>query len=95
MSELIAYKFDDKVIDLETIKELDIDIDSCEAIYFDDTKLSLQIIRHSCAHLMAQAIRNLYTNAKFFVGPVVDEGFYYDFKVDEKITIDDLEKIEN
>lgn len=95
MSELIAYKYDDKVIDLQTIKELDVDVNSCEAIYFDNTKTALQIIRHSCAHLMAQAIRNLYTNAKFFVGPVVDEGFYYDFKVDERITIDDLEKIES
>lgn len=95
MSELIAYRIDNKIFDLQTIKELDINTDKCDAIYFDDTKLALQIIRHSCAHLMAQAIRNLYTNAKFFVGPVVDEGFYYDFKVDEKITIDDLVKIEN
>lgn len=95
MSELIAYRIDDKIFDLQTIKELNINTDKYDAIYFDNTKLALQIIRHSCAHLMAQAIRNLYTNAKFFVGPVVNEGFYYDFKVDEKITIDDLVKIEN
>ncbi len=43
---------------------------------------------------MAQAINELYTNAKFFVGPVVEEGFYYDFKVDEKIGEEDLKKIE-
>lgn len=94
MSELIAYKCEDKIIDLQTMRDLDVNIDNCEAIYFDDSKLALHVIRHSCAHLMAQAIRNLFTNAKFFVGPVVDEGFYYDFKVDEKITIEDLEKIE-
>ena len=63
-------------------------------IEYSNSNEALEIIRHSTAHLMAQAIKELYSNAKFFVGPVVDEGFYYDFKVDEKITQDDLKKIE-
>ncbi len=63
-------------------------------IEYNNSNEALEIIRHSTAHLMAQAIKELYSNAKFFVGPVVDEGFYYDFKVDEKITQDDLKKIE-
>jgi len=63
-------------------------------IEYDNSDEALEIIRHSTAHLMAQAIKELYSNAKFFVGPVVDEGFYYDFKVDEKIGEDDLKKIE-
>ncbi|HHB94666.1 MAG TPA: threonine--tRNA ligase [Campylobacterales bacterium] len=69
---------------------------SCEgrAIEYDNSDEALEIIRHSTAHLMAQAINELYTNAKFFVGPVVDEGFYYDFEVDEKIGEEDLKKIE-
>lgn len=67
---------------------------SGEPIEFDNSAASLEIIRHSTAHLMAQAITQMYTNAKFFVGPVVDEGFYYDFKVDEKIGEEDLKKIE-
>ena len=69
---------------------------SCDgkAIEYDNSDEALEIIRHSTAHLMAQAINELYTNAKFFVGPVVDEGFYYDFKVDEKIGEEDLKKIE-
>ncbi len=77
-----------------------IDIQSCSnseglrEIEYSNSKEALEIIRHSTAHLMAQAIKELYSNAKFFVGPVVDEGFYYDFKVDEKITQDDLKKIE-
>ena len=77
-----------------------IDIQSCsnseglKEIEYSNSKEALEIIRHSTAHLMAQAIKELYSNAKFFVGPVVDEGFYYDFKVDEKITQDDLKKIE-
>ncbi len=65
-----------------------------QAIEYDNSPEALEIIRHSTAHLMAQAITELYTNAKFFVGPTVDEGFYYDFKVDEKIGEEDLKKIE-
>ncbi len=94
MSEIIAYKKDDKIFDLQTINELSIDTADYEAIHFDNSKDSLEILRHSTAHLMAQAIRELFSNAKFFVGPVVNEGFYYDFKVDEKITPEDLPRIE-
>ena len=64
------------------------------AVEYDNSPESLEIVRHSTAHLMAQAIAELYTNAKFFVGPVVDEGFYYDFKIDEKIGEEDLKSIE-
>jgi len=64
------------------------------ALEYDNSEASLEIIRHSTAHLMAQAITELYSNAKFFVGPNVDEGFYYDFRVDEKIGEEDLKKIE-
>ena len=63
-------------------------------IEYDNSEKALEIIRHSTAHLMAQAITELYPNAQFFVGPVVDEGFYYDFRVDEKIGEEDLKKIE-
>ncbi|MDQ1326154.1 MAG: threonyl-tRNA synthetase [Campylobacterota bacterium] len=63
-------------------------------IEFDNSQKALEIIRHSTAHLMAQAITELYPNSQFFVGPVVDEGFYYDFRVDEKIGEEDLKTIE-
>lgn len=92
--EPIAIKVDDQIIDLQTAKERNIDIESAKKIYPENSKDALEVIRHSTAHLMAQAIKELYPNAKFFVGPVVDEGFYYDFKVDEKISEDDLKKIE-
>ena len=96
MNKLIAYKKNNEIIDLQTIEEKTIKIDnSYSELYFDNSPASLAIIRHSCAHLMAEAIKSIYTNAKFFVGPVVDEGFYYDFKIDEKISQDDLIKIEN
>ena len=94
MSEIIAYKKDDKIFDLQTATEQSIDTSDFKAIYLDDSTDALHILRHSTAHLMAQAIKSLYTNAKFFVGPVVNEGFYYDFKVDEKITHEDLTRIE-
>ena len=55
----------------------------------------LNILNHSCAHLMAQAIKHLYPNAKFWVGPVIEEGFYYDVDLgDIVIKEEDLPKIE-
>ena len=55
----------------------------------------LSILNHSCAHLLAQAVHHLYPNAKFWVGPVIEDGFYYDIDLgNEVIKNDDLEKIE-
>ncbi len=54
----------------------------------------LSVLNHSCAHLLAHAVKRLYPNAKFWVGPVIDEGFYYDMDLgDVKLSEDDLEKI--
>lgn len=59
----------------------------------EDAKLN--VLNHSCAHLMAQAVKHLYPNAKFWVGPVVAEGFYYDIDLgDDVIKEEDLPKIE-
>ena len=55
----------------------------------------LNVLNHSCAHLLAQAVKHLYPEAKFWVGPVIEDGFYYDIDLgDEKITDEILEKIE-
>ncbi len=55
----------------------------------------LNTLNHSCAHLLAQAVSHLYANAKFWVGPVIEEGFYYDIDLgDDVIKTEDLEKIE-
>lgn len=91
MSEVIGIKYQDKILDLATAQEMGV---SGAEVVFDNSPESLSIIRHSCAHLMAQAIKSLYPEAKFFVGPVVDEGFYYDFEVGSKISEEDLSKIE-
>lgn len=89
--EIIGYYDKDKNI----YDTLSTDGIGLEPIYYDDSPMALEIIRHSCAHLLAEAITKLYKNAKFFVGPCVDEGFYYDFKVDEKISEEDLKVIED
>lgn len=80
-----------QIFDLQTAEALNLSGDEIKA---DNSPESLEILRHSCAHLMAQAIKELYPDAKFFVGPVVKEGFYYDFKTEEKISEEDLPKIE-
>ena len=55
----------------------------------------LSIMNHSCAHLLAQAVKHLYKEAKFWVGPVIEEGFYYDIDLGDKtLTDEDLPKIE-
>lgn len=55
----------------------------------------LNMLNHSCAHLMAQAIKHIYPDAKFWVGPVIEEGFYYDMDLNDRvISEEDIEKIE-
>jgi len=88
---VIGYKVDGKIIDTQTADELGV---KGEEIYFDDSEEALEIIRHSTAHLMAQAIKQLYPEAKFYVGPTVEDGFYYDFKVDKPISDKELKDIE-
>ncbi|HIH2762584.1 MAG TPA: threonine--tRNA ligase [Candidatus Azoamicus sp. MARI] len=66
------------------------------SIYFINIKnsRSINIIRHSCSHLLAHAISKIYNDTKFSTGPVIKNGFYYDFETKEKIKDTDLEKIE-
>ncbi|PRO64301.1 threonine--tRNA ligase [Alkalicoccus urumqiensis] len=63
-------------------------------IYTYQSEKGLEVLRHSTAHLMAQAVKRLYPGAKLGVGPVIEEGFYYDIDIDETITSEDLPKIE-
>ena len=50
----------------------------------------LSKLNHSCAHLLAQAVKHLYPNAKFWVGPVIEEGFYYDIDLDDEVITDEV-----
>lgn len=87
----IAIKHNGEIIDLQTASELGFE---GEQILLDNSLDSLEVLRHSTAHLMAQAIKSLYPDAKFFVGPNVKEGFYYDFKTSSEIGEGDLKTIE-
>src|SRR5699024_12503457 len=54
----------------------------------------LDIIRHSCAHLLGQALKTLYPDVQMAIGPVIEDGFYYDIALDKTLTQDDLAVIE-
>jgi threonyl-tRNA synthetase len=89
--DYIGIKKDGEIFDNQTAEALGIE---GEKILSDNSAEALEILRHSTAHLMAQAIKELYPEAKFFVGPVVKEGFYYDFKLDHQLSDEDLPTIE-
>ncbi len=88
---IIGIKKGDEIVDTQTA---DMENISGDEILYDNSEDALEIIRHSTAHLMAQAIKILYPEAKFFVGPNVGDEFYYDFKTDEPITEKELKAIE-
>lgn len=92
MSEVIGYNVNGKIVDTQSYTG------GGSEIKFDNSKEALEIIRHSCAHLMAAAIKELYPNVKFFVGPAIEDGFYYDMRVSKsdgsKLGEDDLTAIE-
>jgi len=94
MSDIIGYRIGDNIFDLQTIEAKNIDVSNATPIYFEDSDDALEIIRHSAAHLMAQAIKELYPDAKFYVGPTIENGFYYDLKTSEPISDKDLKNIE-
>ncbi|HEY8570003.1 threonine--tRNA ligase [Microbulbifer sp.] len=79
-------------------KEVDtsfvIDHDANLAIVTDRQPEGLEVIRHSTAHLLAQAVKQLYPGAQVTIGPVIEDGFYYDFAYERQFTPEDLEKIE-
>lgn len=88
--QALAIKLDDKLFDLR--RELDHG-GRIEIITYKDDE-GIEIMRHSTAHLMAQAIKRLYKDVNFGVGPVIEEGFYYDFDMEHSVTPEDLAKIE-
>ena len=85
-----AVRINGETADLRT--ELNADC-ALEILTFDD-EYGRWIFRHTASHILAQAVKRLFPNAKLAIGPAVDDGFYYDFDVDESFTPDDLLKIE-
>ncbi|MCU5746085.1 threonine--tRNA ligase [Staphylococcus sp. SQ8-PEA] len=86
----VAGKFNGTMVDLTRPLEEDGEIE----IITPGSDEALNVLRHSTAHLMAQALKRLYGDVKFGVGPVIEGGFYYDFDIDQNISSDDFEKIE-
>ncbi|MED4860670.1 threonine--tRNA ligase [Bacillus atrophaeus] len=86
----LAGKLNGQEIDLRT----PINEDGTVDIITEGSEEGLQIMRHSTAHLLAQAIKRIYKDVKFGVGPVIENGFYYDVEMEEAITPEDLPKIE-
>lgn len=86
----IAGKVDDQLVDVS----FPIHQDAKLQIITEKDPLGLEIIRHSAAHLLAHAVKRLFPSAQVTIGPVVEDGFYYDFSFERSFTPEDLEKIE-
>ena len=86
----VAAKVNGEMYDLRRPIQESADIE----LFTNKNDEGLEVLRHSTAHLMAQALKRLYGDVKFGVGPVIEEGFYYDFDMDDSISEEDLPKIE-
>lgn len=86
----IAAKVNGKVLDLSRALIADCALESIAP----DSPDGLEVLRHSTAHLMAQAVKRLFPQVQITIGPVIENGFYYDFKHDRAFTPEDLEQIE-
>ena len=86
----LAGRVDDKLVDISHTIENDSDL----AIITAKDDVGVEVLRHSCAHLMAQAVQQLFSTAQVTIGPTVEDGFYYDFAYERPFTPEDLENIE-
>ena len=87
----VAVTVDGEMFDLER----SIDSDATVSVVTENTEAGRHVIRHSAAHIMAQAVLDLFPGAEFAIGPAIEDGFYYDFRVDRPFTPDDLARIED
>ena len=86
----VGAKVDGKNVDMSYVLDHDAEVEFIDI----DSPEGEDIVRHSTAHLMAQAVLRLYPETKVTIGPVIENGFYYDFDPVEQFTEEDLEKIE-
>jgi threonyl-tRNA synthetase len=86
----LAARVDGRLVDTSHTIEDDVSL----AIVTDRSEDALEVIRHSTAHLLAQAVKQLFPSAQVTIGPVIDDGFYYDFAFERPFTPDDLAAIE-
>ena len=86
----LAGRVDDELVDTSFVVEQDAKV----AIITERDADGVEVLRHSCAHLMAQAVQRLFPDAQVTIGPVIDDGFYYDFAYIRPFTPEDLSAIE-
>ena len=87
----VAVTVDGAMVDLDRPIDADADV----SIVTENTEAGRHVIRHSAAHIMAQAVLDLFPDAKFAIGPPIEDGFYYDFSVEQPFTPEDLDRIED
>ncbi len=90
VKESVAIKINNEIKDIS----LPINGDASVAILKRDSEEVLELIRHDCAHVMAEAVQELFPGTQVTIGPAIENGFYYDFARDEPFTVADLPKIE-
>jgi threonyl-tRNA synthetase len=88
--QAVAIAINDEMLDLSTT----LDTNTAVRIITRNQPEALELIRHDAAHVMAQAVKELYPETQVTIGPAIENGFYYDFFREESFTPDDLEKIE-
>src|SRR5712692_2138312 len=86
----LAGRVDGKLVDTSYLIDRDADL----AVVTDKDPDGLEILRHSTAHLLAHAVKELYPDAQVTIGPVIEDGFYYDFAYKRPFTLEDLAAIE-
>ena len=86
----LAGRVDGRLVDTSYLIERDADL----AIVTARDEEALELLRHDAAHIMAQAVQELWPDTQVTIGPAIENGFYYDFARDEPFTPEDLEKIE-
>jgi threonyl-tRNA synthetase len=86
----LAGKVDGALVDTSYLIKQDVSL----AIVTNKDEEGLEVIRHSTAHLLAQAVKELFPTAQVTIGPVIEDGFFYDFAYERPFTLDDLEQIE-
>jgi len=91
LKRIVAGKVKGELKDLSYVLKEDAEV---EPVYIDSPE-GEDILRHSTSHILAQAVLHLFPNAKYTIGPSIENGFYYDFDLEEPLTQEDLAKIEN
>jgi threonyl-tRNA synthetase len=86
----IAARLDGNLVDLNRTLEADAIVEGLSA----DSDKGLEILRHSASHIMAEAVKSLFPEARVAIGPAIENGFYYDFDIEKPFTEEDLERIE-